>query len=52
MESMEYILVNGGPSNATEADIGVAVGKIGDKTYVVMVTRATESTPAPGTTKD
>lgn len=32
-----------------KADVGVAVGKIGDKTYVVMVMMLTATTPAPGT---
>ncbi len=56
MRNMEYIPVNGGidddDDEADELDIGVAVGKIGDKTYVVMVMMPTESTAAPGTTKD
>lgn len=52
MRSMEYIPVNGGLGDATEADVGVAVGKIGDKTYVVMVMMPTESTTTPDTTKD
>lgn len=33
-----------------KADIGVAVGKIGDKTYVVVVTMPTELAAAPGNT--
>lgn len=33
-----------------KADVGVAVGKIGDKTYAVVVTMPTETTAAPGTT--
>ena len=42
--------VNGGiGENVTELDVGVAVGKIGDKTYVVMVTMPTETAAAPGT---
>ena len=49
MRSMEYIPVNGGPGDAAEADIGVAVGKIGDKTYAVVVMMPTATTPAPGT---
>lgn len=55
IRNMEYIPVNGGIDDDDEADdldIGVAVGKIGDKTYVVMVMMPTESTAAPGTTKD
>lgn len=52
IRSMEYIPVNGGPGDATKLDVGVAVGKIGNKTYVVMVMMPTESTAAPGTTKD
>ena len=32
-----------------KADVGVAVGKIGDKTYAVVVTMPTETTAAPGT---
>ena len=44
------IEVNGGiDEDATERDIGIAVGKIGDKTYVVMVTMPTETAAAPGT---
>lgn len=35
-----------------KADVGVAVGKIGDKTYAVVVTMPTETAAAPGTTKD
>ena len=47
------IEVNGGiDDDADELDVGIAVGKIGDKTYVVMVLMPTESTAAPGTTKD
>ena len=38
--------------NVKKADVGVAVGKIGDKTYVVMVTMPTETAAAPGTGKD
>lgn len=49
MRSMEYIPVNGGLGDATEADVGVAVGKIGNKTYVVMVMMLTETAAAPGT---
>lgn len=56
IRNMEYIPVNGGidddDDEADDLDIGVAVGKIGDKTYVVMVMMPTESTAAPGTTKD
>ena len=33
-----------------KADVGVAVGKIGDKTYAVVVMMPTETTAAPGTT--
>ena len=41
--------VNGGiGENVTELDVGVAVGKIGDKTYVVVV--ETETPAAPDTT--
>ena len=44
------IEVNGGiDDDADELDVGVAVGKIGDKTYVVMVMMPTATTPAPGT---
>lgn len=32
-----------------KADVGVAVGKIGDKTYAVVVMMPTETTAAPGT---
>lgn len=49
MRSMEYIPVNGGPGDATEADIGVAVGKIGNKTYVVMAMMPIKTAAAPGT---
>lgn len=49
IRSMEYIPVNGGPGDATKLDVGVAVGKIGNKTYVVMVMMPTATTPAPGT---
>ena len=35
-----------------KADVGVAVGKIGDKTYAVVVTMPTETAAALGTTKD
>ena len=35
-----------------KADVGVAVGKIGDKTYVVMVTMPTEPAAAPGTPEE
>ena len=38
--------------NVKKADVGVAVGKIGDKTYVVVVMMPTETAAAPGTTKD
>ena len=50
MRMMDAIEVNGGPGDATEADVGVAVGKIGDKTYVVVVMMPTETAAAPGTT--
>ena len=33
-----------------KADVGVAVGKIGDKTYAVVVTMPTETAAAPGNT--
>lgn len=49
MRSMEHISVNGSLGNATKADVGVVVGKIGNKTYVVMVMMPTETTAAPGT---
>ena len=52
MERMfrNYIEVKGGiDEEATELDVGVAVGKIGDKTYVVMVMMPTETAAAPGT---
>lgn len=49
MRMMDAIEVNGGPGDATEADVGVAVGKIGDKTYVVVVMMPTETAAAPGT---
>ena len=35
--------------NAKKADVGVAVGKIGDKTYAVVVMMPTETAAAPGT---
>lgn len=38
--------------NVKKADVGVAVGKIGDKTYAVVVMVPTETAAAPGTTKD
>lgn len=38
--------------NVKKADVGVAVGKIGDKTYAVVVMMPTETAAAPGTTKD
>lgn len=50
MRMMDAIEVNGGLGDATEADVGVAVGKIGDKTYVVVVMMPTETAAAPGTT--
>lgn len=48
------IEVNGGigdgdDDDADELDVGIAVGKIGDKTYVVMVMMPTETAAAPGT---
>ena len=44
------IEVNGGiDDDADELDVGVAVGKIGDKTYVVMVMMPTETATTPGT---
>lgn len=52
MRRMEHISENGGLGNATKADVGVAVGKIGDKTYAVVVMVPTETAAAPGTTKD
>ena len=45
-----FIVSQGGTFNTKKADVGVAVGKIGDKTYVVMVTMPTETAAAPGTT--
>lgn len=43
--------VNGSATvqNVKKADVGVAVGKIGDKTYAVMVTMPKETAAAPGT---
>lgn len=38
--------------NVKKADVGVAVGKIGDKTYAVVVMVPTETAAALGTTKD
>ena len=49
MRMMDNIEVNGGVDQATKLDVGVAVGKIGDKTYVVMVMMPTETAAAPGT---
>lgn len=49
MRMMDTIEVNGGVDQATKLDVGVAVGKIGDKTYAVVVTMPTETTAAPGT---
>ena len=44
------IEVNGGiDDDADELDVGIAVGKIGDKTYVVMVMMPTETATTPGT---
>ena len=42
----------GSPINTKKTDVGVAVGKIGDKTYAVVVMVPTETAAAPGTTKD
>ena len=39
----------GSQINTKKADVGVAVGKIGDKTYAVVVMMSTATTPAPGT---
>ena len=39
----------GSPINTKKTDVGVAVGKIGDKTYVVVVMMPTETAAAPGT---
>lgn len=50
MGMMDYIEVNGGVDQATKLDVGVAVGKIGDKTYVVMVMTSAETAAAPGNT--
>lgn len=49
MRMMDTIEVNGGHGDATEADVGVAVGKIGDKTYVVVVMMPTKTATTPGT---
>ena len=49
MQMMDTIEVNGGIAlDATKLDVGVAVGKIGDKTYAVVVMTSAE-TAAPGT---
>ena len=49
-ENVTELYVNSGVDrDATKRDVGVAVGKIGDKTYVVMVTMPTETAAAPGT---
>ena len=40
-----FTVPQGGTFNPKKADVGVAVGKIGDKTYVVMVTMPTATTP-------
>ena len=49
MRMMDTIYVNSGVDrDATKRDVGVAVGKIGDKTYVVVV--ETETPAAPDTT--
>lgn len=49
MGMMDTIEVNGGPGDVTEADVGVAVGKIGDKTYVVVVMMPIKTATTPGT---
>ena len=46
------IVQPGSQINTKKADVGVAVGKIGDKTYAVVVMMPTETAAAPGTTKD
>jgi len=46
------IVQPGSQINTKKADVGVAVGKIGDKTYAVVVMVPTETAAAPGTTKD
>lgn len=43
------IVQPGSQINTKKADVGVAVGKIGDKTYAVVVMMPTETTAAPGT---
>ena len=43
------IVQPGSNINAKKADVGVAVGKIGDKTYAVVVMMPTETAAAPGT---
>ena len=43
------IVQPGSQINTKKADVGVAVGKIGDKTYVVVVMMPTETAAAPGT---
>lgn len=43
------IVQPGSHVNTKKADVGVAVGKIGDKTYAVVVMMPTETTAAPGT---
>lgn len=40
---------SGNVSNVKKADVGVAVGKIGDKTYAVVVMMPTETAAAPST---
>ena len=43
-------IVNGSTvQSVKKADVGVAVGKIGDKTYAVVVMMPTETAAAPGT---
>ena len=43
------IVQPGSQINTKKADVGVAVGKIGDKAYAVVVMMSTATTPAPGT---
>ena len=48
-----FTVINSTVSNSTvqgvkKADVGVAVGKIGDKTYAVVVMMPTETAAAPG----
>ena len=44
------IVQPGSQINTKKADVGVAVGKIGDKTYAVVVMMPTETAAAPGNT--